>query len=258
MAVPIPVEFFVAEPPTDYPESVQELLNVIGASLGTQFTPGTDYILGQMGGVLPQSNVGPWANQNTWWFWNPNTGAYALGADGVPIGIMAYWGGQGAPPNWLVCDGTEQPIASYPALYQVIGDYWGSGDGTFFLPPGSVFFMNDDNFTPAAGVVETVAASNNWGTRTKGWGYQGGSQLAPLLVAANMPALDITIAFTPYVIEAPGAAGIGNLYPSYQTSIQFYGFQVLDSNGTPLNAQAQTQFATMPPFAAANVIIKYQ
>ena len=254
----IPIQFVVKTLPADNPGNVQELLNALGACLGTTFTPPTSYILGQMDGVLPQSNVGPWANQNEWWFYSG--GGYVRGSDGVPVGVMAYWGGEGTPDNWLVCDGSEILRATYPVLFQAIGVYWGGGDGvtTFNLPPGAMFYMNDGEFTPDPQVPMIIAASNNWGSKKTGWGIQGGAQVAALLGDPNMPALNITIAFNSTGVKTPGATGLANLYPANQTNIPFFPFQVLDPNGTPLNVQAQTQFGIMPPFAAANVIIKAQ
>lgn len=260
MAVPIPVDFYVATPPADNPESVQELLNTIGNSLGTNFTPDSSYILGQMNGVLPQSNVGPWFNNAEWWFWSASAGAYVRSTDGVPVGMMTYWGGQGAPDNWLVCDGSELLRTDYNGLYQKIGTYWGAGDGvtTFNLPPGAMFYVNDDSFRAHHVVPLIQAASNGFSNRRTGWGVQGGAQVAELLTAQNMPALTIAVKFAFIGISSGGPAGLTNLYPPDQTGLQGLGYQVLDANGTPLNVQAQTQFGIMPPFAAANLIIKYQ
>jgi hypothetical protein len=256
----VPVQFYVANLPADNPEGVQELLNTLGNSLGTEWTPSVDYIIGQMGGVLPQSNIGPWFNNGEWWFWNAAQGAYTRGYDGVPVGMMTFWGGQGTPNNWVTCDGSELSRTDYNELYQVIGVQWGGGDGvtTFNLPPGGLFYVNDGQFTPDPSVTLVAAASNNGGRRSSGWGVQGGAQVAPLLTAQNMPALNVAVKFVWTGMSAGGVAGVSNLYPASQTNIPPRNFQILDGNGTPLINQAQTQFATMPPFAAANVIIKYQ
>lgn len=258
MAVPIPINFRVASIPADHPGNVQELLNALGDSLGTTFVPQANYILGQMGGVLPTTNVGPWANNNEWWFWSASAGSYVRSSDGVPVGIMTYWGGEGAPDNWLVCDGSEVSRTDFNALFQVIQTTWGAGDNltTFNLPPGGVFFVNDSSFH--ARNVVPLTKQGPGGFRT-GLGMQGGAQVAALLTAQNMPALTVKVNFAWTGIDATGGAGaVSNLYPASQTALTAFGYQVLDGNGTPLNVQAQTQFAIMPPFAAANCIIKYQ
>jgi len=242
MAVPIPVSFSANKTPREKPLGVQELLNLIGDSLSASFDP-DDYILGQLGGILPTQDYGPWANGNEWWFWDQKKGSYVLGTDGVPIGTIIVWGGQGAPPNWLTCDGSEQSRTIYNQLFQVIGTIWGKGDGsdTFNLPPGGLIYA-------AAG----FPVGNMWDR-----GTVGGSQLAALLVSANIPALQCRVSFRSVSKSQPGPYGLPILQPSYQ-SAQDYTYEVLTQEGTPLNLQEQTQFSIMPPFAAANYVIKYQ
>jgi len=261
MSAPLPVEFFVAKEPVDEPENVQELINTVGDCLGTQFSPPSSVILGQLNGGMPSKNVGPWFNQGQWWFWDPTVGSYVRGADGVPVGVIAIWGGEGAPPNWLVCDGSEISRTGYPALYQVMGEWWGSGDGvtTFNLPPGGVFYLSDGSFAADPSVpVQTVASSSWVPNKRVGWGVQGGSQLIPLLTPANMPALKVTVQFTNSPKTSGGSGSSSYLYPSQQSGANECVYQILDPNGRPLNSQGQTQISCMPPFAAANFIIKYQ
>lgn len=51
------------------------------------------------------------------------------------IGQIIMFAGNFAPKGWAVCDGQHLQIRSYPALFSVIGTYYG-GDGrtTFALP----------------------------------------------------------------------------------------------------------------------------
>ena len=51
------------------------------------------------------------------------------------IGEVRPFGGNYAPLNWALCDGSLHPISQYPALFAVIGKAFG-GDGisTFGLP----------------------------------------------------------------------------------------------------------------------------
>lgn len=272
MATPIPIDFYVASEPKVKPESVQELLNAIGDSLGTTFDSSFDtssVIFGQLGGILPGSNVGPWSNGSSWWFWNPQKGAYAQGLDGVPIGIVMMWGGQSVPANYLTCDGSEVSRTDYSDLFHVIGTTWGPGDyaTTFNLPPGGVAFINGANFVPdpsvtlapnapsgAAAVVSTQTSA------PYGVTCIGGSQLAPLLTAANLPPMLVLVPFIYAQKQQPGIAGLGLPRPSNDTSAQKFYYQIQNNEGAPLNVLAvdQTQFPTMPPFATANYIIKYQ
>ncbi len=62
--------------------------------------------------------------------------AYAVKArHGVAPGAVAAHAGPTAPPGWLLCDGAAVEQAEYPALYEAIGDYWGSDTGSTFVLP---------------------------------------------------------------------------------------------------------------------------
>lgn len=55
----------------------------------------------------------------------------------VPVGAMCVWPTTIAVPDgWLTCDNAAISRSDYPALFDVIGIQWGSGDGatTFNLP----------------------------------------------------------------------------------------------------------------------------
>ncbi|MBD2196624.1 MULTISPECIES: tail fiber protein [Calothrix] len=53
----------------------------------------------------------------------------------VPTGMMTEFAGNTAPTGWLLCNGAEYQINSYPALYAVIGTtYGGNGTTTFRVP----------------------------------------------------------------------------------------------------------------------------
>lgn len=51
----------------------------------------------------------------------------------VPVGMMVMYAGGTVPTGWLLCDGTAYAIATYPALYAVIGTDYG-GIGGFQVP----------------------------------------------------------------------------------------------------------------------------
>lgn len=55
----------------------------------------------------------------------------------MPIGAILDFAGANAPDGWLICDGRLISRTTYSALFNVLGTYWGSGDGstTFALPP---------------------------------------------------------------------------------------------------------------------------
>lgn len=52
-----------------------------------------------------------------------------------PPGTIVAFGGETTPPGWLLCDGSLQPIATYPRLSQAIGVRWGTNSATQFRLP---------------------------------------------------------------------------------------------------------------------------
>lgn len=54
----------------------------------------------------------------------------------VPIGSVTMFGGSSAPTGWLLCDGSAVSRTTYAALFAVISDSYGVGNGTttFNLP----------------------------------------------------------------------------------------------------------------------------
>jgi microcystin-dependent protein len=57
-------------------------------------------------------------------------------AQRIPIGVIEAFGGTTAPTGWLICDGSQVSRTTYADLYAVIGNNFGSGNGTttFHLP----------------------------------------------------------------------------------------------------------------------------
>jgi microcystin-dependent protein len=85
-----------------------------------------------------------------------------VGDLGVPIGTILPFAGSAAPYGYLLCDGSEQEIAKYLTLYNVIGDIYGEPfrgqDGlTFVLPdmrgrfPLGKHNMDNNNTVPLGG-----------------------------------------------------------------------------------------------------------
>lgn len=61
----------------------------------------------------------------------------AVGGSGgrlVPVGGMMYFAGAGAPSGYLIRDGSSVPVATYPALFAVIGYTYGGAGANFNLP----------------------------------------------------------------------------------------------------------------------------
>jgi len=92
----------------------------------------------------------------------------------VPSGSIIAWGGSSASPpsGFLTCDGTAVSRTTYSALYALIGERYGAGDGltTFNLPnftSGLLPFSTTTlNASPGIGTrqTQTVSSSNTQST----------------------------------------------------------------------------------------------
>ena len=78
---------------------------------------------------------------------------------GVPTGSILPYGGSSAPTGFLLCDGSAVSRTTYADLYAVIGDTYGSGDGstTFNLPNLSTAVL------PSSSTVSVVGNGNALG-----------------------------------------------------------------------------------------------
>jgi microcystin-dependent protein len=89
------------------------------------------------------------------------------------IGEIRLFGGNYAPPGWLLCDGSSASIQTYPALYSLIGvTYGGDGVATFGLP-------NLQGRVP-------IGIGQGPGLQNYPLGANGGTQLSTM-TAANLP-----------------------------------------------------------------------
>lgn len=72
----------------------------------------------------------------TYWYQTPATDLEALSTQLNPVGTILAYGAASAPSGYLVCDGTAVSRVTYSALYAVVGNAFGEGDGasTFHLP----------------------------------------------------------------------------------------------------------------------------
>jgi microcystin-dependent protein len=63
-------------------------------------------------------------------------GANLTGIEGIPTGTITPWSQATPPTGFLECDGTAVSRSTYAALFAIISDTYGAGDGstTFNLP----------------------------------------------------------------------------------------------------------------------------
>jgi microcystin-dependent protein len=94
----------------------------------------------------------------------------------TPIGAILDFAGPTAPSGWMICDGRAVSRTTFAKLFQVLGGYWGAGDGstTFNLPnmtgrsgigPGTftdeLGYAYSFGFTQKTGVVYAVIQQVN-------------------------------------------------------------------------------------------------
>lgn len=83
----------------------------------------------------------------------------AVSGDTLPVGVPLPFAGGTVPDNYLLCDGRAVSRTDYAQLFNVIGTYWGPGDGstTFNIPDlrGKTFFGYDPNQTEFNAIGKT-------------------------------------------------------------------------------------------------------
>lgn len=79
------------------------------------------------------------------------------------VGTIKAFGGSVAPFGWLICDGSAISRTLYAALFDVIGETYGAGDGTttFNLPNGKAVIGTE---APALGTGSTLGVTKTDGT----------------------------------------------------------------------------------------------
>jgi microcystin-dependent protein len=247
MPVPLPIDIVMGALPQGFKGNLQEYANAIADAMSA--TVEASFLTGQIGGAMPTSDIGPWANGNEWWFWDPATGQYQPTDQGTPVGAVILWGGAGVPINWLLCDGRPVSRVTFSRLYQAVGDTWGAGDGvsTFALPPGGKFFVN------APGFVADSAVPIDAGYGPQGVGTGRGGAQTFKISGSNLPQLMTQVWGYPAQV---GSGGNTIYTPGGPTDKPINLWKVLDAYGGNVGANDPVPF--LPPFAAINYIIKYQ
>ena len=166
---------------------------------------------------------------------------YAL--NGVPPGSIISFGGQTnrVPHGWLLCDGHEEQVSDYPALFYAIEHSWGGSNDVFRVPDLRGQFLRGVDLD--ADVDPDADARTNRVTTAlqKGaGGYQG----------------DEFQTHIHYLESWYGQDGDGSVNPNNAG----YGAAGPYSPGVPTktyNAAARHGPETRPKNAAVNYIIKY-
>lgn len=246
MPVPLPVTISAGALPLGFKGNLQQMLNAFADALSAEVD--ATFLTGQIGGTMPTHDVGPWANGSEWWFWDPATGQYQPSNQGVPVGSVVIWGGQGAPHSWLVCDGRAVARTLYSRLFQAIGTTWGVGDGatTFNLPPSVL---------PATG---TTPAQPLFFCGAPGFApvnSRGGTGSVMIVANQHLPRLWALVHGTHFTYDASGVTPADGV--AGETANAGGRWPIQDSAGNVFGA-GQVGLPTIPPWCAVNYIIKFQ
>jgi microcystin-dependent protein len=178
----------------------------------------------------------------------------------TPVGSMTMYGGITAPTGWLACDGTEKPIATYGALYAVLGINYGvltDGSGA----AGTTHFRVPDlrsRIPMGVGTGRNVANSANLSARSfAGATFSKISDAeTQTLIEANLPSHDHTIGW-----QSDGTNSHDHALPSGSTVTRVAGPSDGGVAGTgTINsglAGSGTGHNNIQPSTIVNFIIKY-
>lgn len=89
-------------------------------------------------------------------------GSQLTGIQSVPTGVMLDYAGAGSVPDgYLLCDGSNVSRTTYAALFAVLGETWGVGDGatTFGLPDSRRRVSVGSGGTGTATLDDTVGST---------------------------------------------------------------------------------------------------
>ncbi len=156
-------------------------------------------------------------------------------ADDPVIGEIRMWAGSAGspPPGWATCDGFAASRTTYSALYAVLGDAYGSGDGS------TTFNLPDFRGRGPMGYKQSDA---DFGSR----GFTGGAKTHTLAVGELPPH---THGLNGYVYTYLGGGG------SHNWSISGGGNNLASIYPTSQSTGSGTPVAILDPYLTINFII---
>lgn len=129
----------------------------------------------------------------------------ALASILVPTGCVQAFAGSTTPQGWLLCDGSAVSRTDYADLYAVVGDTYGTGDGstTFNLPNLVDKFVEG---SATAGTVKSAGLPNITG-EFRAYSYGTGSVNGAFNSSVNTPnvlrgATDQNLNWNSYTFDA--------------------------------------------------------
>lgn len=200
---------------------------------------------------------------------------FSNGSPVMPTGSIIEYGGATAPTGWLLCNGAAVSRATYAALYAVLGDTYGAGDGS------TTFNVPDRRNRVGVGAGSTYARGATGGATTSTTSADGahnhtGSTDGHALTTAQMPSHTHGVSdpghshvVSPNVLQFGGGFGVqsgtgtstdGTTAVANTTStgisINSEGGGETHSHGIQNQAAHTHTASTLQPYVASNFIIK--
>jgi microcystin-dependent protein/cytoskeletal protein CcmA (bactofilin family) len=172
----------------------------------------------------------------------------------IPTGMITPFGGSSAPTHWLLCDGTEYVIGTYPELYAVIGSSFGVATAGYFRTPDlrGRMPLGKDNMGGTSANRVTAAAADSVG------GF-GGDE-SKVIPVTNLPDHEHDLqgaAGAQYyaVRDVPGIGAGETTAITYDAPTGAGQGSALSSSGGVLSGSLGNAQDVMNPYTTVNYII---
>ena len=172
----------------------------------------------------------------------------------IPTGMITPFGGSSAPTHWLLCDGTEYVIGTYPELYAVIGLSFGAATAGYFRTPDlrGRMPLGKDNMGGTSANRVTAAAADSVG------GF-GGDE-SKVIPVTNLPDHEHDLqgaAGAQYyaVRDVPGIGAGETTAITYDAPTGAGQGSALSSSGGVLSGSLGNAQDVMNPYTTVNYII---
>ena len=208
---------------------------------GDPLTGGEQYWNSALGVQKIYNNI-----SSSWETYTPSVAA--------PTGSLVAFAGSSAPTGYLLCYGQAVSRTTYAALYAVIADTYGAGDGS------TTFNLPDLRGRGVVGVDDMGGTNANNLTANNALGDTGGEESVSLVAANNGPHDHLTI--------KSGSVGSGAGYPTNTTYLAAQGVFGYDESYAVRKATTAPDIAltseqgsgtaheNMHPYICINYIIK--
>jgi len=189
------------------------------------------------------------------------TGVFKISRDNLfdaiakmPTGMITPFGGSSAPTHWLLCDGEQYVIGTYPELYAVIGSSFGTATAGYFRVPdlrGRMPLGKDNMGGTSANRVTATAADSVGGF--------GGDE-SKVIPVTNLPDHEHDLqgaAGAQYyaVRDVPGIGAGETTAITYDAPTGSGQGSALPSSGGVLSGSLGNAQDVMNPFTTVNYII---